>query len=80
MKKARPDMDVFFDVDNLISGQYWEKALFQEIDKRDIFFLCWSHFARQSKWVDREWRYALARKGIDCIEPVPLQNTLRPFP
>ena len=73
MRKARPDMDVFFDVDSLRSGEYWESILFQEIDKRDIFFLCWSHFARQSKWVDAEWRYALVQKGIDCIEPVPIE-------
>lgn len=73
MKKVRPDMDVFFDVDSLRSGEDWEKALHYEIEKRDILFLCWSHFARQSKWVDAEWRYAMEQKGIDCIEPVPIE-------
>lgn len=73
MKKARPDMDIFFDVDNLKSGECWQSILYQEIDKRDIFFLCWSHFAQQSKWVDVEWRYALAQKGIDFIEPIPIE-------
>lgn len=72
MKKARPDMDIFFDVDSLRSGDDWERALWREIDKRDILFLCWSKYARDSKWVDAEWRYALKQKGLDSIEPVPI--------
>ena len=39
MKKARPDMDIFFDVDSLRSGDDWEKALWREIDKRDVLLL-----------------------------------------
>ena len=72
MKKARPDMDIFFDVDSLRSGDDWENALWREIDKRDILFLCWSKYARESKWVDAEWRYALKQKGAESIEPVPI--------
>ena len=37
-------------------------------------FLCWSHFAKQSKWVDTEWRYAFNQKGADGIEPIPLES------
>lgn len=74
MKKARPDMDIFFDVEKLRSGQDWETTLYQEIENRDIFYLCWSHFARNSKWVETEWRYALEKKGIECIEPVPIEQ------
>lgn len=72
MKKARPDMDIFFDVDSLRSGDDWEKTLWREIDKRDVLFLCWSKYARDSKWVDAEWRYAFKNKGPDSIEPVPI--------
>ena len=72
MKKARPDMDIFFDVDSLRSGDDWEKSLKREIEKRDVLFLCWSPFAKASKWVETEWRYALSINGIDSIEPVPL--------
>lgn len=72
MKKARPDMDIFFDVDSLRSGEDWEQALHREIERRDALFLCWSHNACKSKWVDTEWRYALECKGLDCIEPIPL--------
>lgn len=72
MKKARPEMDIFFDVESLRSGDDWEKALYQEIEKRDILFLFWSQFARESKWVEAEWRYAMTNKGVECIEPVPI--------
>lgn len=72
MKKARPEMDIFFDVESLRSGENWEKSLYHEIEKRDILFLFWSQFSRESKWVDAEWRYAMTNKGIECIEPVPI--------
>lgn len=72
MRKARPDIDIFFDVDSLRSGDDWEQALWREIDKRDVLFLCWSEYARESKWVDAEWRYAYQSKGAEYIEPVPI--------
>jgi len=72
MRKARPDMDIFFDVNSLRSGENWEAALMREIERRDTLFLCWSNNARLSPWVDREWRYALAQKGADAIEPIPI--------
>jgi hypothetical protein len=72
MRKVRPDMDIFFDVDFFRSGDYWEKIIPREIDKRDVLYLCWSHFASQSEWVEKEWRYTLEHKGIEVIEPVPL--------
>ena len=74
MKLARPDMDIFFDVESLRSGENWQEALHAEIDRRDILFLCWSHFAKQSRWVDTEWRYALEQKGEEGIEPIPLEK------
>ncbi len=72
MRKARPDIDIFFDVDSLRSGDDWEQALWREIDKRDVLFLCWSEYACESKWVDAEWRYAYKSKGPEYIEPVPI--------
>ena len=65
-------MNVFFDVESLRSGEDWESALRREIERRDILYLCWSHHARASKWVEHEWRYALENKGLDAIEPIPL--------
>ena len=72
MKKARPDMDIFFDVNSLRSGENWEETLRREVERRDILFLCWSKHAKESPWVDMEWRYALQNKGIESIEPIPI--------
>lgn len=74
MRKARPDMDIFFDVVTLQSGENWENMLYREILRRDILFLCWSRNAMSSEWVDREWRFALENKGLEAIEPIPLEQ------
>ena len=74
MKAARPDLDVFFDISNIRSGETWEERLRSEIDERDVLFLCWSTNASRSDWVDKEWRYALSRKGLDGVEPLPLER------
>ena len=72
MKKARNDLNIFMDIDNLNSGEYWERVIQREIENRDILYLCWSGFAKASEWVEKEWRYALENKGLDGIEPIPL--------
>ena len=65
IRKARPDLEMFFDVESMHSGEDWEKRIKREIDEKDILFLCWSVHASKSVWVDREWRYAYAKKGAD---------------
>ena len=72
MKKARPDLDLFMDVESLRSGEDWEKELKRAISERSVFYLCWSQAAKASKWVEFEWRYALEQKGEECIEPIPI--------
>jgi hypothetical protein len=65
---------VFLDIVNLRSGQDWEKALSHEIDASDGLFLFWSRNAAESAWVEREWRYALERRGLDFINPLALED------
>jgi len=36
--------------------------------------------ARESHWVDFEWRLAQRLKGIDAIDPVPLQDPRQAAP
>lgn len=74
MRKARPDLDIFFDVESLRSGEDWENKIKSEIEKRDALFLCWSNYAKKSEYVTMEWKYALLIKGINFIEPVPLES------
>jgi len=71
--KVAPDLDVFLDVLLLRSGRQWEKELWREIPARDIFYLFWSRHARKSKWVEKEWRCALSKRGIEFIDPIPLE-------
>lgn len=72
MKKVRPEMDIFFDVESLRSGDDWQQKIRHEIVSRDVLFLCWSENAKRSPWVENEWRYALEQKGLEAIEPIPL--------
>jgi hypothetical protein len=72
MQKASPRLEIFFDVLVLRSGQDWEQELYRQISRSDVFYLFWSKFSSKSEWVDREWRCALAERGIDFIDPVPL--------
>ena len=74
MEKIRPDMDIFVDVERLRSGQNWKEKLRDELDRRDILYLCWSSNARVSQWVDYEWRYMYNQRGAEGIDPVPLES------
>lgn len=71
--KILPELDVFLDVVSLRSGQDWEQELWRVIPASDIFYLFWSSHARQSEWVEKEWRCALRERGLEFIDPVPLE-------
>ena len=72
MLKVVPTLDVFMDVVSFRSGERWEQRLESEIVSRDVLYLFWSQAATQSPWVDREWRIAYKAKGLEGIDPVPL--------
>jgi hypothetical protein len=73
MLKTLPELDVFLDVASLRSGENWADRLQTEIESRDIFYLFWSLAASRSPWVKKEWRTALRTKGLQYIDPVPLE-------
>jgi len=70
--KVLPDIDLFFDVHSLRSGDRWRERLAEEIRKRDVLYLFWSKAASQSEWVEREWRAAYEHRGVEGIDPLPL--------
>ncbi|MGC1298618.1 MAG: type VI secretion system ImpA family N-terminal domain-containing protein [Alloacidobacterium sp.] len=72
--KVAPEMEIFLDVVSLRSGQNWELELWRVIPASDIFYLFWSSHARKSKWVEKEWRCALRERGIEFIDPIPLES------
>jgi hypothetical protein len=70
MKAYQPDIDIFMDFHSLHPGEQWHERLTEEIGSRDRFFLFWSKAASESRYVDEEWRTALALGKP--IVPVPL--------
>jgi hypothetical protein len=61
-------MEYFQDILSLEPGEQWQKRLFSEIDKCDLFLLFWSQHARDSKWVVNEAEYALLRSNLALAE------------
>jgi hypothetical protein len=66
-------VDVFVDCLDLREGADWENALNNNAISKDAFLLFWSRSARDSKWVEREWRHALKKRGIRYITPNALE-------
>jgi hypothetical protein len=58
------------DIAVLRSGQMWNPALLAQIDRADIFQLCWSESARLSEYVEQEWRHALSLCRPSFIRPM----------
>ncbi len=67
-------VEVFVDVLTLRAGQDWEKKLWEQVPSRDRFCLFWSGPASRSRWVEKEWRCALEKRGINYIRPVPFAD------
>lgn len=52
----------FWDRTGLSSGEEWSPRLRREIERADLFHLCWSKSAAASEWVEKEAAYALTRR------------------
>ena len=74
MKAVAPKLDIFFDVKSLRAGQRWLPELEHNVRNREVLYLFWSEEAAESEWVEKEWRLALTEKGLDSINPVPLDE------
>ncbi|MGO8954120.1 MAG: toll/interleukin-1 receptor domain-containing protein [Rhodomicrobium sp.] len=82
----------FQDVLHLDPGERWEKRLYKEIDRCDVFVLFWSSAASNSEWVvkeaERAWRRNARTGGsrptlrpeiLEHPSPKPQQDWLREF-
>jgi hypothetical protein len=78
IEKMAPGIRIFWDVESLRSGDKWEERLSEEVLSKDVFYLFWSRNAAKSDWVKWEWTCAYQKKGIDYIDPVPLDETEPP--
>jgi hypothetical protein len=74
MKSMSPEAEIFLDQLSLYAGQNWRAELEKHIRTKDRFFLFWSTAAARSVWVEREWRLALDLRGLQYIDPVPLEE------
>lgn len=57
------------DVRQLRSGELWSARLREFIHESDVFQLFWSHNAMKSRYVEQEWRYALALCRPNFVRP-----------
>lgn len=62
--------DYLRDISVLRSGEQWNAALLSKIDSANIFQLCWSQSAKQSPYVEEEWRHALSLQRQNFIRPI----------
>jgi hypothetical protein len=76
--------EFFQDILSLDPGDRWEKKLYENIDRCDLFLLFWSQAAKDSQWVLKEAEYALAHQQKnpgsepDLVPVVLEQNVLPP--
>ncbi|HYD74380.1 MAG TPA: toll/interleukin-1 receptor domain-containing protein [Candidatus Binatia bacterium] len=59
----------FWDRASLKSGEEWHPRLRREIDRADLFHLCWSKSAAGSEWVQKEAEHALTRRRKNSGKP-----------
>ncbi len=65
----RAGVEHFWDRASLKSGEEWSPRLRKEIERADLFHLCWSKSASQSEWVQKEAEHALTRRKRNSGKP-----------
>lgn len=67
-------VDVWTDRLELKGGDAWDAHIHDAIERAERLVLFWSRNAAASPWVEKEWRFALALRGVDGICPTPLEG------
>lgn len=70
----------FNDLLSLEPGERWERKLYEEIDRCDVFYLFWSPQAKASEWVMKETEYALSRRASRDGDPDIIPVIIGPPP
>jgi hypothetical protein len=77
--------EFFQDLLSLDPGDRWERKLYEQIDRCDLFLLFWSQAAKDSQWVIQEAEYALKKQQLnpdsepDIVPVILEQNVLPPL-
>ncbi len=66
---ASAGVEHFWDRASLKSGEEWHPRLRREIDRADLFHVCWSRNAAKSEWVKKETEHALNRRRRNSGKP-----------
>lgn len=66
---ASAGVEHFWDRASLKSGEEWHPRLRREIDRADLFHVCWSRNAAESEWVKKETEHALNRRRRNSGKP-----------
>jgi len=61
----------FHDILSLDPGERWERRLYEEIDRCDLFMLFWSRAAGRSEWVEKEINRAIERRSASKENELP---------
>ena len=69
---------VLIDSETLRAGEVWDKALERMIEQADVFQLFWSENAKNSKYVRKEWSYALEHSHGKGTGEAPGAGFIRP--
>ena len=74
--------DVFFDVDDIRTGEDWQAAIARAIDEADYLQLFWSDNSANSEWCSYEWDYAMNYRCADnkCREFIRPVWWITPMP
>ncbi|MCX6900268.1 MAG: tetratricopeptide repeat protein [Verrucomicrobia bacterium] len=65
---------------HLRAGEHWNDRLKELIRSADLFQLFWSHNARESNYVEQEWRYACALPRPNFVRPTYWEDPCPPIP
>lgn len=66
---ASAGVEHFWDRASLKSGEEWHPRLRREIDRADLFHVCWSRSAAESEWVKKETEHAITRRRRNSGKP-----------
>ncbi|MFX1593170.1 MAG: toll/interleukin-1 receptor domain-containing protein [Promethearchaeota archaeon] len=72
--RSIPGTEIFLDCLSIKQGDYWEKVIYEKILESDLFLLFWSKAASNSIWVKKELKFALKKRGLDFVQPIPLED------
>jgi class 3 adenylate cyclase len=67
---------ILMDASNVPAGKEWLPTVKKMIHVADAFLLLWSPNSKKSKWVTKEWKYALSLRGPNFIKPYYWEDPL----